>query len=90
MADLLRVSSIIALCLAIIASPVIYLIEALWEEFHALGFFLAFILGFTQVVMLIVICSTRDIRTIKIFLIIVTGLFDNIQMIRLKIHLISF
>ena len=77
MSDLLRVSCIVSLALGIIASPVIYFLEAIFEHFHFLGFFLAVLLGLAQIVMLVVFCTTKNVRTITSFLIIVTRSSDE-------------
>jgi len=74
MSDLLRVCLIIILSFSIFLIPGLYIFEGFSNGFTFSGILTIFILSVIQIVLIIVLCSTKNIKTLIIFLSINTGL----------------
>jgi hypothetical protein len=90
MSDLLRVCLIIMLSLSIFLILGLYISEGFSNGFTSSGILITFILCIIQIVLIIVLCSTKNLKTLIIFLSINTGLLYLTKINKEKILLKIF
>ena len=79
MIDLLRVFLIILLSLSVIATPGLYILEGIFYGFTLGEILTSIILCTSQITLIIVLCATKNVKTLLIFFTINTSLFYLFQ-----------
>jgi hypothetical protein len=74
MSDSLRVCLIVILSLSVFQAPGLYIFEGYLHGYTFDGILTTFILFITQIILIIILCSTKNVKTLIIFLIILTSL----------------